>query len=208
MLRRFFLACGVLSSLLYAATDVLAAIFYPAYHSFTSQAISELMARGAPTERLVDPLFLLYGVLLIAFGVGVWMSPGRKRLLHVTAALLIGIGALGFLGPTLFEMNMRGTASVGADAPHIALTAVIGVLILLAIGFGAFVHGRWFRLYSLATILTILVSVVLVSVEARALAAGEPTPWFGFTERINIGAYLLWVAVLAVSLLRGKEVVR
>jgi len=40
-------------------------MFYGEYHNFRSQAISELMARGAPTERFVDPLFFLYDVLLI-----------------------------------------------------------------------------------------------------------------------------------------------
>jgi hypothetical protein len=36
------------------------------------------------------------------------------------------------------------------------------------------------------------------------LAAGQPTPWLGLAERINIGAYLLWVLVLALRLLRAQ----
>src|SRR5580765_364664 len=70
MLKRILLACGVLSSLLYVGIDALAALRYPEYHSYASQAISELGAVGAPTKELVDPLFIIYGVLLIAFGVG------------------------------------------------------------------------------------------------------------------------------------------
>ena len=79
MPRRFLLACGVLASIVYLGADVLAGIFFGEYHSFTSRVISELMARGAPTERLVDPLFLLYGALTMAFGSGVWMSSPRTR---------------------------------------------------------------------------------------------------------------------------------
>src|SRR5690349_5570400 len=52
MPRKSLLVCGILASLVYVAADVLAAIRYPEYHSFTSRAISELMANGAPTERL------------------------------------------------------------------------------------------------------------------------------------------------------------
>ena len=104
MLRRILLGCGIVASVLYVATDVAAAIWYPDYHSFTSRVISELMASGAPTERLVDPLFLIYGVLMLGFGVGMWMSDDRKRM-HVAAALLLVYTAIGFLGPTLFEMN-------------------------------------------------------------------------------------------------------
>ena len=76
MLRKALLVCGVLSSLLYIGADVVAATLHGDYHSFTSQAISELTAVGAPTKPLVDPLFIIYDVLLMAFGVAVWRSPG------------------------------------------------------------------------------------------------------------------------------------
>ena len=78
MLRKTLLACGILSSLLYVGIDVLAAMRYGDYHNYTSRAISELYAIGAPTKQLVDPLFIMYGVLLMAFGVGVRTSPGPK----------------------------------------------------------------------------------------------------------------------------------
>ena len=43
-------------------------------------------------------------------------------------------------------------------------------------------------------------------IASPGVGTGEPTPWIGALERVNIGAYLLWVAVLAVSLLRPKQV--
>jgi hypothetical protein len=204
LLRRILLAGGVLASLLYVAADVLAAICYPAYHSFTSRAISELMARGAPTERLVDPLFLAYGVLAIGFGIGVWMSAGPRRLLRVLGGLQIAYALVGLPGPVLFEMNLRGTGEAGDDVLHIAVTGVLVLLILSQLVVGAFVHGRRFRVYTLATLVILIVAGGLSALEGRHLAAGEPTPWLGILERINIGGYLLWVVVLAISLLRGE----
>jgi hypothetical protein len=202
MQRRILLVCGVLSSLVYVAADVLAAILYPAYHSFASRWISELMASGAPTERLVDPLFLLYDLLVMAFGVGVWLSGPRRRE-HITGGLLFGLGALGLLGPTLFEMNVRGTGDSSKDVAHIALTMVMVLLILGSVGVGAALRGRMFRVYSYATLLIMVVFGILTSLTARGVATGDPTPWTGLTERVNIGAFLLWVGVLAVSLLRA-----
>ena len=60
--RQVLLLSGILSSLLYITTDVLGGLRYPGY-SFTSQAISELMATGAPSEAFVDPLFLLKSIM-------------------------------------------------------------------------------------------------------------------------------------------------
>ncbi len=101
-------------------------------------------------------------------------------------------------------MQLRGTGDVSGDAPHIAVAGVIVLFILLAIGFGASLFGRRFRVYSLATILILLVSGALTGFAGSRLAAGQPTPWLGITERINVGAYLVWVLVLAIALLRSK----
>lgn len=161
------------------------------------------MATGAPSEALVDPLFLVYDVLVVAFGIGVVReSVARNQALTITGGLLIGYALLGFTGPTLFEMRPRGLGSLQTDAPHIVVTGMIVVILLLAIGFGAFALGTRFRIYSLATLLTVILFGALSARYADALAAGQPTAGFGILERINVYATLLWIAVLAVALLR------
>jgi hypothetical protein len=201
MLRKILLLCGILSSLLYVAIDALAALRYGVYHSYLSQAISELGAIGAPTKQLVDPLFLTYDILLIAFGVGVWASADRKRALHLIGGLLIAIGAVGLVTP---PMNLRGTGDISGDLPHIVFTGVIVLFIVLAIACGASLYGRRWRIYSFATLVTLLVSGGLTSLAASRLAMHQPTPWLGVAERINIGGYLLWVVALAFALLRSE----
>ena len=69
MKRKALLVCGILAAVLYAGTDILAAMRYEGY-SYTAQAVSELFAIGAPTRAVVVPLFLTHGVLQIAFGIG------------------------------------------------------------------------------------------------------------------------------------------
>lgn len=201
VVREVLLACGILSSLLYAATDLLGGLQYAGY-SFTSQAISELMAVGAPSEHFVDPLFITYGVLAVAFGVGVLREAAhRSRALRVTGALLIAYAVAGFTGPTLFEMYPRGTATVGDDTPHIVLTGVLVALTLLAIGVGAFALGKRFRIYSFATLATMIALGSASGRYAAQLAAGQPTPGFGVIERVLIYSTLVWMSVLAVALL-------
>ena len=91
--RKVLLVCGIVSSTLYFAADVLASLRYPGY-SYTDQVISELSAVGAPTRPLLVPLYLAYSVLVIAFGVGVWSSADPTRALRGVGALLVGIGVL------------------------------------------------------------------------------------------------------------------
>lgn len=204
--KKCLAACGIISSVLYLAADVLGGIRYDGY-SFTSQAVSELMAIGAPSESVVDPIFIAYGVFALAFGVGVfWEGGGRTRVLQISGGLLIGYAAIGFTGPTLFEMHPRGAAGSASDLPHIMVTAVLVLLLLLAIGFGAFSLGRRFLVYSFATIGTMIVLGAASAPYGARLAAGLPTPGFGIVERITIYASMLWIAAFAVALVRRGEI--
>jgi hypothetical protein len=90
------------------------------------------------------------------------------------------------------------------DILHIILTAVLVLLILLSIGFGAAAFGKRFRLYSIGTLTLVVVFGALAGVQGGRMAANQPTPWMGIEERINIFGFLLWVAVLAIALLRAQ----
>ena len=202
IVRQVLLACGILSSLLYVATDIAGGLKSESY-SFWSQAISELAAVGAPSQAFVVPLFLGYGVLGLAFGVGVFREAAGNRALRITGALLISYAGLGLTGFTLFPMQQRGAGNLASDLPHIVLTGVLVVLLLLAMVFGAFTLGKRFRAYSFATIFAVLLFAALTAPYAARLSAGQSTPGFGIVERIDVYSFLTWVAVFAVALLRS-----
>lgn len=207
IVRKALLAGGILSSLLYFATDVLGGLRYGGY-SFTSQAISELAAIGAPSKSFVDPLFLSYQLLALAFGIGVFLAAaGRRGALRNTALMMTAYGATGFLtfimaGPAKIAMHQRGIGSLPGDAPHIILTAVLVMFLLLAMTFGAFALGKRFRRFSFATLLIAIVSGALTVPFAARVAAGLPTLGLGIVERIDVYSCLLWIAVLSIALLR------
>src|SRR5215218_9289861 len=203
MVRKILLGCGIVSSVLYVATVVLAPGRWEGYSS-SSQTVSELIAINAPTSPLVVPLFLTYSVLVIAFGMGVWASAGRKLALRVAAVGLIGKEGLGIVVTLFFPIHLRGVEGTLTDTMHGILTFVGVLFMLLAIGFAATAFGMWFRLYSIATFLMLLVGGVLTGLDQPRLEPNLPTPWMGVWERIAIFAYMLWVVVLAIALLRAQ----
>jgi hypothetical protein len=73
---------------------------------------------------------------------------------------------------------------------------------MLAIGFGAASLGKRFRLYSVVTIAILVVFGTLTGIGAPRLEANLPTPWLGVWERICIASGMIWIAVLAIPLLR------
>ena len=198
MLRKTLLACGLVSSLFYVAMNVIVPMQYDGYSSM-SRAVSELSAVGAPTRPLWVSLAIVYSVLFAAFGWGVWTSAGRSRPLRIVGGLIIAQAVIGLFWP---PMQMRGEPFSLTDALHIAFAVVTLVFMLAGMGFGAAALGTTFRIYTVATIAIFLVFGTLTGFDGARLAANEPTPWIGVWERINIGAYMLWVMVLSIALLR------
>jgi len=205
MVRRALLLCGILSSLLYVAMNIFVAMQWPGYSS-GSQTVSELSAIDAPTRPLWVPLGIAYTLLVAAFGVGVWQSAGRNRPLRIVGALMIASGIIGLGWP---PMHQRVVLAAGGgtltDTLHLVWSGMTVLLFMLEIGFGAAALGRRFRAYSIITMVVLVVFGALVGMNAPKVGANLPTPWIGVWERINIGAFLLWVVVLAIALLRVPQ---
>jgi len=100
---------------------------------------------------------------------------------------------------------MRGDEKTITDTMHKILTGVSSLFILLAIGFTAASFGKHFRIYSIATIILVLVFGALAGFDAPRIEANLPTPWLGVTERISIFSYMLWVVVLSILLLQSRN---
>jgi hypothetical protein len=209
MVRKVLLGCGIVSSVLYIAVDVLGTLLYAGYR-YTEQQFSELTAAGSPVRPLMIALNVIpYTLLVAAFAGGVWTSAAPKRAGRITAAMLFLYAAFGFAGGVLFPMKPREALAAGEgtlrNTMHIPATAVMSLFIVLAVGFGSTLLGKRFQYYSYATIAILLMFGALTSLQAGRIATNEPTPWVGIEERMNSYGIMLWVAVLAVGLLRGQE---
>lgn len=204
-MRGTLIVCGVASSVLYAIVDLTAASTRWPDYSYTAQTVSELIATDAPTRPFVVPWFTLYSLLVITFGVMVWRFAGGRTALRVAGAMLVAKEVEGLLATFVAPIHLRGVAATASDTWHGILTAAGVMCILAAVWFGATAFGRRFRIYSIATVAVLLVCGLLAFLMAPRVTAGEPTPWMGTLERINIYGYLLWVAVFAVRLTRAGE---
>jgi hypothetical protein len=205
MSQRFLLFCGVLASLLYIAINIFIPPLYEGYNWMT-QTVSELSAVNAPTRALWVPLGITYTLLVAAFGWGVFKSAGQERSLRIAGILLF---LHGIVGLTWSPMHQREMLAAGGgtftDTWHIVMSVITVSLMFLTIGFGAAAFNKGFRFYSVATILVFIVFGVLTFAEAPNVDKNLPTPFIGLWERINIAAFMVWLFVFSVILLRAEK---
>jgi hypothetical protein len=133
MTRKILLICGIVSSLLYVATNVFVPMQWEGYSS-ASQTVSELSAIGAPTRPLWVPLGVAYTLLVAAFGWGVWASARRNRPLRVVGGLMVAYGVIGLGWP---PMHLREVLATGGGTLTWSINANVlpaGVLAIPASG--------------------------------------------------------------------------
>jgi hypothetical protein len=159
---------------------------------------------GAPTHALLTVVGPVFSLLLIGFGLGIWRSAHAKRSLRIAGALVVAHGAMSFLwllGPMSQRVVIAAGGATSADTLHLFLSAATGLFVAAYVATTAVGFGWVFRLYSVATIATALV-FGLLSAQVDRIEAGAPTPYMGLLERIGIGAWLLWMVVVAMVLWR------
>jgi len=206
--RKTLLICGVLSSLLYVVMNVVVPLQSETYN-WVTQTISELSAIGAPTRQLWITLAIFYGLLLIAYGIGIWLSAETSWPLRVAGAMFIMQGAIGFFWPPMHQREVLAAGGgTATDTMHIVFTMMWAFLAIVGITLGAVAFGKRFQAFSLAIILILIVFGVWAGLESPRIEANLSTPWIGVVERINIGAFMLWVVFLAIALLRRGETMR
>lgn len=200
--QQALLAAGIAAGALYVAADVLCGLLYDGY-SFKDQTISELGATGAPTKGLLTALLALDSLFLAAFGVGVLRAAQDKRVLRWAGALIVVVSAIALVVAPFGPMSARGADSGFNGTLHKVYISTNSVLIMVAAGLSAFAFGWRFRLYAVGTITVMLGFGAWAATFASDIEADLATPWVGMIERIDVYAYLAWLAVLAVALIRS-----
>jgi len=207
-MRRLLLSCGILSSLYFAAINLLVPLQWSEY-SFFDHTVSELTAIGAPTRPLWLILGAPYPLLLFLFGLGVLKTSSViKRLRPPGFALLLYSLTIIYWPP----MHQRIVLAVGGatltDTLHLVWTGLTLVLYIVIMFTAARALDVYFRWYTVISVLGLMLFGILTSIQAPNVSANLATPLMGLWERLNIGIFLLWVIVFAVTLFQKHPVSR
>jgi hypothetical protein len=182
-------------------------------YSHLAEAVSELTAAGAPNKALLDPLYALYDLLALLFGIGVFLAIGglvrgrAARAGRLGAGLLI-LGGLFSLAFYFFPQDPGGPPVTLAGTVHLALAGVVALTSLLAILLiGLSVRNApGLRGYGAFSLIAAAVALGAGSLTPLAIS-GALSAYLGLVERATIGTILLWTLVTAWRFLTvGAEI--
>jgi hypothetical protein len=204
MFRKILIYCGIAAPVLYVITAIVGAALRTDY-SHIVNAISELISNGAPNKAILDVVFNIYNILLLAFAVGAFSAlKNSPHICRVAMGLLIGIQILSFSWG-FFPMDPLGAEATFAGTMHNVLGGIVALAtiimpLLMGLGMRRMDGFQGYAKYSF-----ISSAIIFVSGLTGVILAGQGVHLFGLFERITIGTYEVWIFVTALTLLKtGK----
>lgn len=201
---RALLGLGILIPFWLFFGVALTARAYPGY-SHLDQAMSQLGAVGAPTHSVsawVNNFPL--GMMFVLFAIGVARRFKASRLALLSAALILAHGLASFA--TGYFSCDQGCAPVQASSSQQSHN-LAGLLMFLSLTLAA---ALWTLLgkqllsssrFGIFSAICVILAIVTVALMATALADGR---LFGLYQRLNYGVSVVWVAALAIVVLRKE----
>jgi hypothetical membrane protein len=192
-------AAGIVAPVLWVAALVYIGSLRPEYSHYR-QYVSELAARGTPTQHLMQVAgFLLPGLMVVAFGVFVGLS-AHTKLAGSGAALLI-VSGLARIVAGVFPLDACCTAMAPSFSERVHNAA--GAAYVLAMGAAVLVwcavaertfrtRAHWFRWYSLATL------VAAITLPLWLIRFGIDPANVGLFQRASFALLNLWILIFAV----------
>ena len=189
---------GIVAVTFYFAHVIVGNILYEGYDPIT-QAVSDLTATGQTSKLAAGILTNIYGFFVTTFSIAFYMYFRNKinRVFSIGAILFIAmnVSSLGYAVFPLSDAGAMGTSF--QDIMHLVVTVFvvlfgIAFLVLFAIGFLRKKHK----------VMGYLAIGTLVLMMMGSIMTGAIPAIFGLAERISIYSLHIYIAILAIFMLR------
>ncbi|MDO4466954.1 MAG: DUF998 domain-containing protein [Bacillota bacterium] len=192
---------GILSLISYSSMVIFSPLAYPGY-DWLSMAISDLSAKGAPSQDLANQLNALFGpcALICVMGVCLAIPSFKNRALKMGVYSFAMMEWICNVGYTMFPWVENQNAFSFQNGMHLIVTVLVVLLSLFAlvlIGWGAKKEG----LYSLSKWAFVCLILMLMGPMGTAFF---PKSVFGLFERFSTFSAVLFNMILGIYLFRGR----
>ena len=194
---------GVVSFISYAVAVIFAPLAYPGY-DWRSQAVSDLMAAGAPSLALWNQLSSLYGVggVVCIMMACVAVQGKLNKLLRLGVYMFAAMWWVSIVGFAAFPLSGNGSGANFQDIMHLVVT--VAVVMLSVISLVLIMVGGYRK--KMFVSLAICATIALVLMFVGAIGTGvAPREYFGIFQRFsNLIAANGFLATLGIYLFMGK----
>jgi hypothetical protein len=173
-----------------------------------STAASLLGVPGTPYARVISGWWILYGIMLVCFAIGLLWSMTKDNVLRWTGPTLIAIfGIFDGIGSAVFPCDPGCTGLTASARMHVLVSA-IGIVALIPSPFFCWLSWRrdprWRGVRRFSMVIQIAaVVLLLILLSARVEGVADfLNPLGGLLQRLLYTLYYLWLVSVGVNMYR------
>jgi hypothetical membrane protein len=197
---RFSGAAGIAAFLIGVFGTIALGFFKPGYDPIRS-TISELGERGGANAAIASIGFILIGLSLAVFAIGLYLRSKPSKPALIGSILIAANGLSDYVGSGLFPCDAAGSYVSFSGQVHF-IVSVIGMVVMI---FPAFFYWRAFKKEGrrIETAVTAVAAIVIIiAAVVFNIAYFSEAAWLGLAQRVINYAYLAWILVLSARLVR------
>ena len=205
-MKKWVYALGVIAPVFFTLAVIVLGYLKPGY-SHIYHTMSELGETGAATAQAASLVFIITGLMIIVFGVGVQLRLKREDRRVWTGVLIVLYGLLDFVGSGVFPVDAGGTADTLVSTIHVYAT-LFGELAALGMpvwfykdteGVSEWMDHRVFskRVFYLSMPLMVFLTYCIVE-----HVPGTMTVPIGLAQRLIVGLFLGWIMATGLRFIK------
>lgn len=209
MKPKYFLVCGALAPLVYLGAVVLGGVNYPGYKPLF-QAVSDLIAAGAPNKAVLDVVFLFCSLLIALFSFGIFKLVNRTSSIEARIAAKLGsisLAGMSLLGLMIlfFPIDPHGAPASLNGSIHVILASVMSAGSLPTVLLIGFWLSKQPAHNGLALYSFITAALLFLVGGITAVIFFSDNPLLGTFERLTFALFLQWLLILAGKLFEAEH---
>ena len=199
--QKTFAICGIISPFIFAILIIIAGLLRPEY-SHLVNFVSELGAVGAPNAIIQRINFMLVGILIMVFAVGLHKGIAKGKG-SIIGPLLVGIFGLSAVLSGIFSTDpiQPGSFSDNIHMLSSAIGSTAAIIGFFVISDRLTKDSSW-KNYQYFSII-IAIAAILVSVIGNAVLGELGYP--GLSQRLYMTVLFLWIEVMAIHLFQISD---
>lgn len=196
---------GIAGSIIYVLSVILGGLLWHGY-SHVSQSISTLIMTTSPNQIIMQPLFWIYNLLLVGFSIGYYRW-SRARLIKISAVFLLLVAFSGII-MLIFPQDAIDTQLSTHGLIHLIFAGVAALSTLTAIFLSTIGFWKHNVYKNLGIISSILGLIILVNGPLTAMAPTLFPKFFGLSERVTIGSFIIWWFLVSYTIYKNERDLR
>lgn len=194
----------VISSIIYIIAVVIGGILKENY-SHIYNSISELSLVGTKRIYIVEILFTIYNLLIIAYSVLTLINIKSLQKLEKIIISLIMICSISGLVSIIFPQEPRSAELSISGSMHLISTGVclITTMLTTILTYVYYIKNKDTKLYAIYSSITFIM-IFLFGVIGPIMIGTRIDAIFGLVERIAIGSFMIWLMITGLKQYKGQ----